>query len=71
MHVRDRVAKHASEVLAAPIDYGAAWDSNVGAIALIEAMVVLVSDTDWDAMRRRIEAWESVRLDHGEMKDEA
>lgn len=65
------IARHASEVLAVPIECGTAWDSYVGAIALIEAMVVKVSDADWDATRQRIEAWESVRLDHGEMKDEA
>lgn len=59
------IAKHASEVLAVPIESGTAWDSYVGAVALIEAIIAWVAEQDWDGTRRRIEAWDAVRIGQG------
>ena len=65
------IAKHAGEVLAVPIESGTAWDSYVGAVALIEAMITRIAEQDWEGTRERIEAWDSVRLGHGANDDEA
>ncbi len=65
------IAKHASEVLAVPIESGTAWDSYVGAVALIEAMITRIAEQDWEGTRRRIETWDSVRLGHGVSEDDA
>lgn len=59
------IAKSAGEVLAVPIESGTAWDSYVGAVALIEAMIAWIAEQDWDGTRRRIEAWDSFRLGQG------
>jgi len=58
------IAKSASEVLAVPTEIGTAWDSSVGALALIEAIIVNVSERDWEATRERIENWDALRIDH-------
>ena len=58
------IAKSASEVLAVPTEIGTAWDSSVGALALIEAIIVNVSERDWEATRARIENWDALRIDH-------
>ncbi|MEO0999740.1 MAG: MurR/RpiR family transcriptional regulator [Pseudomonadota bacterium] len=59
------VAGRAAEVLAVPIEIGTAWDSSVGAIALVEALIVAISERDWDATQTRIEAWDRLRPPHG------
>lgn len=56
------VSQHSSEVLAAPIESGTAWDSYVGVLMLVEAMVARVSEDDWEATKRRIEAWDRLRM---------
>ncbi len=55
------MAQFANHVLAVPIEIGTAWDSQVGAVALIEAMIVKISEQDWKATRQRIEQWDKVR----------
>lgn len=55
-------ARHASHVLAVPTEIGTAWDGQVSAVTLIEAMIVKISEQDWDATRKRIEQWDAVRL---------
>ncbi len=64
------IAKSASEVLAVPIESGTAWDSYVGAVALIEAMIAWIAEQDWDGTRSRIEAWDSFRLGQGASEDD-
>jgi len=56
------VASHATEVLAMPIENGTAWDSYCSAIAITEAMIVRVAEQDWDATRKRIGQWDSLRI---------
>ncbi|WP_348646257.1 MurR/RpiR family transcriptional regulator [Pseudohalocynthiibacter sp. F2068] len=64
------VSKHASEVLAVPIDSGTLWDSYAGAMALIEAIVTRIAEASWSKTKTRIEAWDSMRLDFGEPTDD-
>lgn len=56
------IARHATEVLALPIESGTAWDSSCGAVALVEAMISKVSEQDWEATRNRIGQWDGFRL---------
>lgn len=60
------VARHAADVVVVPIENGTAWDSYVATIAMFEAMIVKIADQDWNATRNRINAWDAVRLDHGD-----
>ncbi len=53
--------RHASEVLAVPIDTGTVWDSYTAALAATEALVTRVAEQTWDKTRARIEAWDAVR----------
>lgn len=63
------IAGHAREVLPVPTEVGTAWDTSVAALALIEAMIVNISDRDWTATRRRIESWDALRLDQDPERD--
>jgi len=58
------ISGKASEILAVPIENGTAWDCWVGAVALVEAIIGQVSETNWEATRTRIEAWDALRLNH-------
>ena len=60
------VARHAAEVVVVPIENGTAWDSYIAAIVMIEAMIVKIAERDWNATRNRINAWDALRLDHGD-----
>ncbi len=55
--------RHASEVLAVPIDTGTIWDSYSAALAVTEALVTRVAEDTWGSTRRRIEAWDAARKD--------
>jgi len=55
-------AAHASHVLTVPTVIGTAWDGQVGAVTLIEAMIVQISEHGWKAARQRIEQWDEVRI---------
>ena len=57
------IAQHANHVLAVPTETGTAWDGQVGAVALTEAMIVKISEQDWKATRQRIERWDEVRME--------
>ena len=63
------ISSVAREVLPVPIESGAAWDTSVAALALIEAMIVDVSDRDWDATRKRIQSWDALRPPRGARED--
>ncbi len=58
--------RHASEVLAVPIETGTVWDSYSAALAVAEALVTRVAEDNWETTRARIEAWDAVRNMNGE-----
>ncbi|SDZ99025.1 MurR/RpiR family transcriptional regulator [Rubrimonas cliftonensis] len=53
--------RHAAEVLAAPIENGALWDSYCAALAVVEALATAVAEDDWEHTRARIGAWDAAR----------
>lgn len=56
------VGGYSSHIFAAPIDPGTAWDTLVCLLTLVEAMIVRVSEGDWDGTRKRIENWDRIRF---------
>jgi len=56
------ISRHSSHILPASIDVGTPWDTSLGPVLLIEAIINKVSDKDWDATRRRIEQWDGLRI---------
>jgi DNA-binding MurR/RpiR family transcriptional regulator len=56
------ISRYSTHVFALPIDAGTGWDTCTGAVALLEAMFVRVSEADWDATRHRIESWDALRF---------
>jgi DNA-binding MurR/RpiR family transcriptional regulator len=56
------IARHSDLVVALPIEIETAWDTAVCAVAFIEALIVKVSEADWPATRKRLEAWDELRL---------
>lgn len=57
------VASEATEVVAVSIDNGTAWDSYVGAMVIVDAMITYISEQDWNSTSSRIRAWDALRLD--------
>lgn len=55
------IARFSDHVVALPIEIGTAWDTLVGAVAFVEALIVKVSEADWPATRKRLEAWDALR----------
>ena len=53
--------RYATEVLPVPIDTKTIWDSYSAALAITEAIVTNVGESNWDDTRARIEAWDCVR----------
>lgn len=64
------VANVANEVIATPIESGTVWDSYVGALVLMEALVTRIAENSWSKSKKRIERWDSLRLDQGEISDD-
>lgn len=64
------VSKYANEVVATPIESGTVWDSYAGALVLIEAMVTKIAEDNWDRTRRRLEAWDAMRLDNEDIEND-
>ena len=64
------IAKHATEVIATPIESGTVWDSYSGALVLMEAIVTRIAENNWDKTRARIESWDAMRLDQLEQSDD-
>jgi DNA-binding MurR/RpiR family transcriptional regulator len=54
-------ARYCSHVIALPIEIGTAWDTGAAALALIEALVVTVSEQDWHSTEGRIRDWDALR----------
>jgi len=55
------VSKYSTHTLPIYVDVGTPWDTNVGLLLLIEAIINRVSEDDWNATRKRIEAWDQLR----------
>ncbi|KXF78232.1 RpiR family transcriptional regulator [Paramesorhizobium deserti] len=55
-------ARSADHIVALPIDAGTAWDTVASAMALVEALIVRVSETDWEATQKRINDWDGIRF---------
>ena len=56
------IADHAAHVFAVPIELETAWDTQVCLVALVEAIIVRVSESNWAATRKRIEDWDAIRF---------
>ena len=56
------LSRYANHVFSIPIEIGTAWDSQTSAVALIEAMIVKVSENNWEGTRERIHQWDDVRV---------
>lgn len=56
------IARHSDHVVALPIEIETAWDTVICAIAFVEALIVKVSEADWPATKKRLEAWDELRL---------
>jgi DNA-binding MurR/RpiR family transcriptional regulator len=55
-------ARSADHIVALPIDAGTAWDTVATAMALVEALIVRVSEADWEATQKRIKDWDGIRF---------
>lgn len=55
-------ARSADHIVALPIDAGTAWDTVSAAMALVEALIVRVSEADWEATQKRIKDWDGIRF---------
>jgi DNA-binding MurR/RpiR family transcriptional regulator len=55
-------ARSADHIVALPIEAGTAWDTVAAAIVLVEALIVRVSEADWEATQKRIRDWDGVRF---------
>lgn len=56
------IARHATHVCAVPTDLETPWGSQIGLVVLAEAIIVRVSEHDWEAARRRIAQWDAIRF---------
>ena len=54
--------RSADHIVALPIDAGTAWDTVAAAMALVEALIVRVSEADWEATQKRIKDWDGIRF---------
>ncbi len=55
-------ARSADHIVALPIEAGTAWDTVAAAMALVEALIVRVSEADWGATQKRIKDWDGIRF---------
>ncbi|MBZ9989002.1 MurR/RpiR family transcriptional regulator [Mesorhizobium sp. BH1-1-5] len=56
-------SSEATEVIALSIDNGTAWDTYIGAMVTVDAMITHISERDWNSTSSRIRAWDALRLD--------
>jgi DNA-binding MurR/RpiR family transcriptional regulator len=55
------IARYAQHVFAVPVETGTAWDTGIAVLALVEAMIVKLSESNWDAAQRRLTNWDRLR----------
>lgn len=63
------ISRHATEVVALPIESGTVWDSYAASLVMIEAMLTRIAEHEWDKTRQRISSWDALRLDSKEIID--
>ncbi|MDA9521712.1 RpiR family transcriptional regulator [Bradyrhizobium sp. CCBAU 11434] len=56
------IARHSDHVVALPIEIETAWDTLVCALTIVEALIVKVSESNWSTTKKRLEAWDRLRL---------
>ncbi len=56
------VSLHARLTFALPIEIGTPWDTHLALVALMEAVILRVSERDWPATSRRISEIDALRL---------
>lgn len=56
-------AEFAHHVVVVPTELETAWDSQVSAVVLIEAMIVQIGELNWAAASARIDQWDKLRLE--------
>jgi len=55
------VSKYSAHTLPVTVDVGTPWDTSLGLLLVIEAIINRVSENDWGATRKRIESWDQLR----------
>lgn len=63
------VSLHARLTFPMPIDVGTAWDTHVALVALVEALIVRVSERDWPGASRRIAQIDALRSTFDPLRD--
>lgn len=53
-------ARYSTHVVAVPIEIGTAWDTMASVTAVLEAVIVAVSEHDWQRTERRMEKWDTL-----------
>ena len=61
VEIRSVIAKGAKELVTVPVDSGTLWDSYVPAFAMLEALLVPLTERNWDGTRARIASWDNFR----------
>lgn len=56
------IAGHATRTVALPIAVGTVWDTYAPLNTLLEAIVISIARKDWSNTRKRIEAWDRLRI---------
>lgn len=56
------IARYSDHVVALPIEVQTAWDTFVCALAFVEALIVKVSELNWSSTKKRLQAWDRLRL---------
>ncbi|PZQ95935.1 MAG: RpiR family transcriptional regulator [Cereibacter sphaeroides] len=56
------VARNATHVFALPTDLDTPWQSQICLVTLVEAIIIRVSESNWDATRKRIGQWDAIRF---------
>ena len=57
------ISRYATHTFTISTDVGTVWDSYATTLALIEAAIVVVSERDWAATRKRMGVWDRLRPD--------
>jgi len=57
---RSPAARHCTHVVAMPIRIGTAWDTMASVTAVLEALIVAISEQDWQRTESRMEKWDAL-----------
>ena len=63
------ILRHSTEVVALPIESGTVWDSYAASLVMIEAILTLIAEQDWNKAHQHISGWDALRLDLKEIKN--